>query len=257
MLDIGADDGNGETQDGDLIRFNGDFNSSLNGHFLVTINTINGFKFTAGETRVIAEVNGGGNSNPPTFAVTGQHADFAFYAGGLPTTRAEPDRRRSVEQRLDGRARHRRFRSGGVRPPTVDYDATANNGFVFGGRFGDGGSVSNIDRFLGTNFNDTLRITVAGNGSRAFMLDGRGGGDNLLGGAGADTLIGGAGGDTLNGGLGNDIMIGGLDNDLYVVSSTLDIGQRDAEGPARPIPCSRRSASAWSIRPACWAWLRG
>ena len=222
FLDIGANDLNVNTQDGDLIRFNGNFDSSPTGQFLVTINALNNFKFGVGDTRVVAEVNGGGNSNPPTFAVTGQHADFAFYAGSLPT--ANPNEV-VIEALNSGATGGLGIVDFGVAGPgaVASYNATTNNGAVFGGRFGsDGGSVVNIDRFLGTNLNDTLRITVAGNGSRAFTIDGRNGNDTLTGGAGNDTLIGGIGNDTLtgnagidnlNGGAGNDTLFGGLRND--------------------------------------------
>ena len=89
FLDMGADDGNASTQDGDLIFFNGDLNSTANGQLVVTVNALDGFKFGVGETRVIAELNGGVGINPPTFAVTGQHADFAFYGGYLPSNPGE------------------------------------------------------------------------------------------------------------------------------------------------------------------------
>ena len=219
LLEIGANDGNPGTQDGDLIRFNSDFDSSATGQFSVTVEAFNGFKFTAGEQRIVAETNGGGNSNQPTFAVTGQHADFAFYAGGLPTFGANEIVVEALNSGLTGGLGIVDFLAASP-GATVSYNATANNGFVDGGRFD--GTVGNIDQFLGTNSADSLRITTAGNGSRGFTLDGRGGVDNLLGGAGVDTLIGGAGGDTLDGGLGGDTMLGGLDNDTYFVNSTLD-----------------------------------
>jgi Ca2+-binding RTX toxin-like protein len=212
FLDIGANDGNVNTLDGDLISLTGDLNSNAAGRFVVTINAIDGFKFGIGETRVIAELNGSSNANTPTFAVTGQHVDFAFYGGSL---LAAPGK--IVIEALNSGA------LGGI--GTLDfgtagpgaslaYNASANNGTVFGGRFGpDGGSAANVDQFLGTNLNDALQITVAGNGSRAFVLDGRGGNDNMLGGAGADRLLGGAGNDTLNGGTGNDWLDGIAGND--------------------------------------------
>jgi Ca2+-binding RTX toxin-like protein len=218
--DIGANDSNPLTQDGDLIRFNGNFSSTADGQFLVTLNALDGFKFGVGETRIIGELNGGGDANAPTFAVTNQHADFAFYGGTLP---GNPGK--IVIQALNSGA------TGGLGivdfgagnpAATANYNAVANNGFVSGGRFGVGGSATNVDQFLGTNFNDVLRITTPGNGSRAFTLDGRGGADYLLGGAGADTLIGGAGGDLLNGGAGADLLRGGTDNDVYVVDNAND-----------------------------------
>jgi Ca2+-binding RTX toxin-like protein len=180
----------------------------------VTVNALDGFKFGIGETRVVAEVSGG-NANTPTFTVTGQHADFAFYGGSLP---ANPNE--IVIQALNsGTAGGIGILDFGLAGPAagLSYNATANNGFAWGGRLGaDGGSVTNVDQFLGTNLNDTLRITTPGNGSRAFTLYGRGGNDNLLGGAGNDRLYGEVGNDTPTGGLGNDILNGGVGNDkLY------------------------------------------
>ena len=143
--------------------------------------------------------------------MTGQHADFAFYGGYLPSNPGEV-----VIQALNsGAAGGIGILDFGLAGPAavVLYNATANNGTVYGGRLGAGGSAANVDWFFGTNLNDVLMISAPGNGSRTFRLDGRAGADNLLGGAGADSLYGGAGNDLLNGGSGNDLLDGGTEND--------------------------------------------
>ena len=226
FLDIGANDLNANTQDGDLIRFNGGFSSNAAGRFTVTINALDGFKFGIGETRVIAELNVSG-FNPPTFAVTNQHADFAFYAGFLPTAAPNEIVVQALNSGTTGGLGILDFGTWLVRPPrlpTMPSRTTAPYSAAAWGRLVASPPTSTSS--WGTNLNDTLRITVAGNSSRAFTLDGRGGVDNLLGGAGADRLVGGAGNDTLNGGLRNDVLTGGLNNDLFVFNTAL-AGNKD------------------------------
>ncbi len=70
-------------------------------------------------------------------------------------------------------------------------------------------SVSKIEAFIGTGFNDRFL------GDReANVFYGAGGGDSMEGGAGDDVLDGGADGDILRGGLGNDTIIGNSGNDF-------------------------------------------
>lgn len=98
-----------------------------------------------------------------------------------------------------------------------------------GGTVGDaaGDTYTNIERFFGSNFNDSL----TGAATNDFLyglggndiINGAGGNDILVGGLGVDTINGGddndvilgsQGGDLLNGDGGNDTLRGGADNDM-------------------------------------------
>ncbi len=70
-------------------------------------------------------------------------------------------------------------------------------------------------------------LTLTGT-SGVDTLNGGAGNDTLSGLAGNDILNGGAGNDTLDGGAGNDTMNGGLGNDTYVVDSTADVINENA-----------------------------
>lgn len=75
--------------------------------------------------------------------------------------------------------------------------------------FGDGSAtLSNIERVVGSNFNDTL----IGNASNNELVGFRGN-DTLNGGDGNDTFFASEGNDTLLGGNGNDVLYGGSGND--------------------------------------------
>jgi Ca2+-binding RTX toxin-like protein len=69
-------------------------------------------------------------------------------------------------------------------------------------------AVKNVERFIGTNFNDLMTGSQFDNtfegGGGADTLSGLNGSDTLLGGAGDDLLIGGGQNDTLDGGSGID-----------------------------------------------------
>lgn len=96
-----------------------------------------------------------------------------------------------------------------------------------------------VERVLGSDFDDTILGTVDGDEPREFLgflgrdvltggagadllaggggpdrIRGRGGADKLSGSAGADTLWGGSGPDVLKGGPGNDVLRGGLGADV-------------------------------------------
>ncbi|HEV7319261.1 MAG TPA: calcium-binding protein [Ensifer sp.] len=86
------------------------------------------------------------------------------------------------------------------------------NGVLSGGDAA-GDTYSNIERFIGSNFNDTL--TAGANGTR---LEGAGGSDTINGGAGADVIFGGTGSDIgaagpVSGGPQADTIAGGDGND--------------------------------------------
>ena len=70
-------------------------------------------------------------------------------------------------------------------------------------------------------------LTLTGT-SGVDTLNGGAGNDTLSGLAGNDILNGGAGNDTLDGGAGNDTMNGGLGNDTYLVDSTADVINENA-----------------------------
>ena len=89
-----------------------------------------------------------------------------------------------------------------------------------------GDTYTNIERFFGSNFGDTLD-GADGNDFLSGLsgddtINGAGGNDNLLGGLGSDDISGGSGDDRilgsqgediLNGDAGNDRLLGGADND--------------------------------------------
>lgn len=77
--------------------------------------------------------------------------------------------------------------------------------------------IANVERFLGSSWNDYL----SGN-SAANTFDGGAGDDQLFGDAGNDLLYGGAGADRLNGGNGNDTLDGGAGNDILNGGAGLD-----------------------------------
>ncbi|WP_211253596.1 calcium-binding protein [Alkanindiges illinoisensis] len=71
---------------------------------------------------------------------------------------------------------------------------------------------------------ENLTLTSTG------LISGTGNSQNnvLTGNSAVNTLTGGAGDDTLNGGAGNDTLIGGIGNDTYVVDSTSDVINENA-----------------------------
>ena len=80
-------------------------------------------------------------------------------------------------------------------------------------------------RSVGTgNGGDSIDLSAAGT-YQASYLDGRGGADNLTGGAAGDIFIGGTGNgaDTLLGGNGNDLLIGGDGNDTLTGGAGNDV----------------------------------
>jgi Ca2+-binding RTX toxin-like protein len=115
--------------------------------------------------------------------------------------------------------------NGGTGVDTLAYiDAEANAGIqvsVFSGSTvtvgqaidwgGATDTFTDIERFIGTAFNDTMSAAVAVTAGLTFF--GEGGNDSITGGSGNDTLEGGDGNDTLNGGAGNDVIYHGAGND--------------------------------------------
>ena len=120
---------------------------------------------------------------------------------------------------------------GGDGIDTVDYSATTSavqvdRSFNPASLAALGDLFSSIERFIGTDFDDTLGgsqgdDTLEG-GDGADFLFGRAGVDLIRGDAGADTIFGGDGDDTLNGGSGDDTLNGGIGNDSISGSSGND-----------------------------------
>ncbi|PSF29023.1 hypothetical protein C7H19_24500 [Aphanothece hegewaldii CCALA 016] len=75
-----------------------------------------------------------------------------------------------------------------------------------------------IERYEGTNFNDTIN----GNDNSNSLLSGLEGNDTIQGFAGKDLLDGGAGDDSLLGGANDDFLVGGPGVDVIVGSSGVD-----------------------------------
>jgi len=91
----------------------------------------------------------------------------------------------------------------------VDHNtAQFNQGHAIGDRY------TNVEAFVGTNFNDQF---FGHTGDERF--EGGDGNDLLMGGAGNDHLIGGEGNDTLDGGAGADTLEGGAGDNTYVTDS--------------------------------------
>ncbi len=104
---------------------------------------------------------------------------------------------------------------------TVDYSLSASavtsylDGTVGAGGQAAGDDLSNIERLLGSAFNDSL------NGSAIVdVLEGNGGDDTLSGGDGTDNLLGGVGNDLLDGGTGADVLSGGTGTDTATYASS-------------------------------------
>jgi len=96
---------------------------------------------------------------------------------------------------------------GGTGTDTADYSGASSavtialDGSAGSGAQAAGDTISNTERLIGSDFNDTL--------------GGSSGDDEILGGAGDDALNGGAGNDTLRGGTGNDTLVGGAGADFF------------------------------------------
>jgi Ca2+-binding RTX toxin-like protein len=104
---------------------------------------------------------------------------------------------------------------------TADYSISSGITLILGGTSsgGDaqGDTLLNIERVVGSSFDDSITGDAQGN-----QLVGSGGDDTLSGLAGNDSLIGGAGDDSLSGGSGADSLDGGLNSDsaTYVSSAS-------------------------------------
>jgi Ca2+-binding RTX toxin-like protein len=105
---------------------------------------------------------------------------------------------------------------------TLDLASSANNS---GDAVGD--TFTSIERFIGTDFGDTLTGSNASQklfgGAGQDILSGAGGSDYLDGGDGDDTVDGGSGNDTLFGGSGTNTLTGGYGNDSFIGGAGTDI----------------------------------
>jgi len=106
---------------------------------------------------------------------------------------------------------------GGDGLDTIDYSrSTAGVDVVFGkvgGGWGNGDSFVDVEKIIGTAFDDSMAMDGADN-----LLEGHGGNDVLNGGGGIDGLYGGAGDDILTGGQGRWV------GDLFFLGDEIDGG---------------------------------
>ena len=116
--------------------------------------------------------------------------------------------------------------NGGTGVDTVDFSNLQKNIIVNLERnlFGNDitlGTISNVEKVIGTSFNDTIDASKLGN-----VIDGGGGNDIIRAGKGSDAVYGGAGDDTLDGQNGVDVLTGGTGRDRFEFSSGVaDIGK--------------------------------
>lgn len=116
--------------------------------------------------------------------------------------------------------------NGGTGVDTVDFSNLQKNIIVNLERnlFGNDitlGTISNVEKVIGTSFNDTIDASKLGN-----VIDGGGGDDIIRAGKGGDTVYGGTGDDTLDGQNGVDVLTGGSGRDRFEFSSGVaDIGK--------------------------------
>ncbi len=80
-------------------------------------------------------------------------------------------------------------------------------------------SFTSIERIVTGSGNDYIKTSDEG-----MFANGRGGDDDLFGGAGRDRLKGGEGNDLLSDGAGRDVLMGGADADTFIMAAD---GERD------------------------------
>lgn len=95
----------------------------------------------------------------------------------------------------------------------------------FNQRAAAGDRYTNVEAFIGTNFDDEF---FGHTGHE--RIDGGRGNDRLEGGEGNDHLIGGEGNDTLNGGSGADTLVGDAGDNTYVTDSTDTVIRTEGSG---------------------------
>jgi Ca2+-binding RTX toxin-like protein len=93
-------------------------------------------------------------------------------------------------------------------------------------------TVKATDSFDGDSATTSFNLLIGSNGAETLtaddsngsgtIIDGRGGGDNLIGGTMADYIIGAGGGDTIKGLGGADALIGGDGQDTFVYTNASD-----------------------------------
>lgn len=95
-----------------------------------------------------------------------------------------------------------------------------------------GDTLVNIERLLGSVYDDTLQGDALGNKIKGNKgndtINGRDGADDLIGASGEDDIYGGAGNDTLTGGGKADKLSGGADNDTLSGGGAKDVFVFDA-----------------------------
>ena len=106
-------------------------------------------------------------------------------------------------------------------------NAAGTGSFTYTVSDGNGGiatSTVTVDAQAVSNGNAADTVDLSGLGAyQASYIDGRGGADNLTGGAAGDTFVGGDGADTLTGSAGDDLLIGNDGNDTLIGGAGNDI----------------------------------
>lgn len=107
------------------------------------------------------------------------------------------------------------------------------------------GGVGTFDFGITTNYTITEIETIflVGLGSRANVIKGSAGAEQLYGGNVSDTLDGGEGNDSLFGGNGNDLLLGNLGADSMSGGGGIDTIQYDASAVAISIDIQAQTAS--------------
>ncbi|MEO1795040.1 MAG: hypothetical protein AAFU50_10635, partial [Pseudomonadota bacterium] len=156
--------------------------------------------FDLATTDEIQQIGRGGNSN----RFQGTDADDLLIGGG----------RQDIFQGSEGADTI----DGGNGADTLDYSASTEGVNVFGrgsgnevastGGLAEGDVIRNIDRVIGSEFDDVIDVRT-----NKVTLEGRGGDDLILGDTNFDRLDGGDGDDTIFGDSQNDTLIGGAGND--------------------------------------------
>jgi RTX calcium-binding nonapeptide repeat (4 copies) len=183
----------------------------------LTIDAVGGYKFAAGEQRMLVLVTGttaiAGGVDGSEINVTNQIAGFGFITGAVDGTASYGIR--ALNSGATGGAAVLDFGQASLLGANFNYNSTTGLGGGSGGSFGGGYGISahNVTEVRTTDVSDFVNIS----GNIGVTIYTYGGNDNILGGGGVDVIYAGAGNDTLNGGVGADLMLGGAGDDIYTI----------------------------------------